>query len=1245
MRILAIRGENLASLEGRFGLEFEEAPLSRAGLFAITGPTGAGKSTILDALCLALFDAVPRLVGAGGERIGTGAEDEALRLGAGDVRHVLRRGAGEGWAEVDFVGADGRRYRARWAVRRARGRPDGRFQPQEMSLEDLETGQRLGGTRTETKAAIEEKVGLTFDQFRRSVLLAQGDFAAFLRAKPDERAALLERVTGTELYGLVSQAAHERAREERARLETLRARLGEIRVLADDERAAREEARAEAERRVAAARVAVEEARRAVEWHGARARLAAAVAEAQEELARAEVARAKAEPLRRELAEAEEAWTLAPLVAERDRSAAEEREAAEAVKAEEERRAELEARAAGAAAADEAAARTLADAEAEEERLRPEIDRAVELDTRLGAARERLAGARAAAERAEARHAAAAEDRARLEEEKKRTAEALGAVDAWREEHAWVGPVAQGWARWERDLGRYAELAGRAGELADAVRRAEAAAETARADEAARRSAWEAAREAQARAEERLGAAGAAAEGLDPEAVGGEIEALGERLGALERLAGLAERAAREAADEAAAVEAQARADREVKARDEALSALDAELTRSRAALEEAERALEGLRAALGLEEHRARLRPGEPCPLCGATEHPWAEGGAPATGALEAQAERVGELRAAQEDLVSRRSQAAAEREAWARKGAEAAEAAARHRAALEALRAPWAEGRARAGDPRVPEAPEVPGAAEAVGRIADEVRGRLTALRAEARRIQGLLAEREAARKAWDGARSAAEAAKAAWEAARGRAEEAVREFEALRAEGERVAREAEELLAGMEAAFARWPGWPEDLRDDPEGFGRDARGQVEAWRGKEAERARLAEALAAAGPRIEAAEGLLAARAEELARARDEEAQARAEVERLEGERAGVLGGRPVDEVRRELQARLARARKAREAAAADRERAVRELAQAGERVNGARERLGGARAARERAEKALADALAARGVPEERVRELLARGEAWVRQTRQALQDLDTALARARSVVEDRKKALQNHEAAGAPALGPDEAAAALEGAEAERRALEEERGRILAELRADDEARARRAELGPEIAAQEDRVRVWGGLAEVIGSHDGKKFRSFAQSLTLEVLLGHANHHLRDLAPRYRLGRVPGQDLALQVVDRHLGDEVRSVQSLSGGESFLVSLALALGLSSLASRQVQVESLFVDEGFGSLDPHTLDTVLEVLEALQASGRRIGVISHVPGMAERIGTRVEVLPDGTGRSRVRVVGAGG
>ena len=217
-----------------------------------------------------------------------------------------------------------------------------------------------------------------------------------------------------------------------------------------------------------------------------------------------------------------------------------------------------------------------------------------------------------------------------------------------------------------------------------------------------------------------------------------------------------------------------------------------------------------------------------------------------------------------------------------------------------------------------------------------------------------------------------------------------------------------------------------------------------------------------------------------------------------------------------------------------------------------------------------------------------------------------------------------------------------AEAQLQAAQAARAAADETWSERRAAIDRDDRARAAGARLQARLTAHDALAEPWLQLAQCIGSASGKEFRKYAQSLTLELLLEQANDHLRRLHPRYRLARIAGTDLDILVIDGDLGDEARTVRSLSGGEGFLVSLALALGLSSLSARDVRVESLFIDEGFGTLDARSLDKALSVLDSLQSEGRQVGIISHVGGLAERIGVRVSVQPLGGGRSAVEVIG---
>lgn len=190
------------------------------------------------------------------------------------------------------------------------------------------------------------------------------------------------------------------------------------------------------------------------------------------------------------------------------------------------------------------------------------------------------------------------------------------------------------------------------------------------------------------------------------------------------------------------------------------------------------------------------------------------------------------------------------------------------------------------------------------------------------------------------------------------------------------------------------------------------------------------------------------------------------------------------------------------------------------------------------------------------------------------------------------------------------------------------------------LRTQTENKAKVSGLQEELNVRRTESERWAKLNELAGSADGAKFRRIAQGYTLDILLNYANVQLRELTRRYRLERVP-ETLALQVIDRDMCDEVRTVHSLSGGESFLVSLALALGLSSLSSNRMRVESLFIDEGFGSLDAETLRVAMDALESLRTQGRKIGVISHVQEMTERIPVRICVNRAGNGRSFLEVL----
>jgi exonuclease SbcC len=190
------------------------------------------------------------------------------------------------------------------------------------------------------------------------------------------------------------------------------------------------------------------------------------------------------------------------------------------------------------------------------------------------------------------------------------------------------------------------------------------------------------------------------------------------------------------------------------------------------------------------------------------------------------------------------------------------------------------------------------------------------------------------------------------------------------------------------------------------------------------------------------------------------------------------------------------------------------------------------------------------------------------------------------------------------------------------------------------LKNDIDAAMKYVSIAAEIENQQKEFNRWNQLCTLIGSADGKKFSRFAQGLTLARLTELANRHLQKLSDRYTILKSAEKDLELQIVDHYQADVVRPMTTLSGGESFLVSLSLALGLSDLAGRKVQIRSLFIDEGFGTLDSDTLDIAISALENLQASGKMIGIISHVEALKDRIGAQIEVRKQTGGYSKIRL-----
>ncbi|MDR1335553.1 MAG: AAA family ATPase [Tannerella sp.] len=1025
MKILAIRGSNLASLEAEFELDFTAGPLASAGIFAITGPTGSGKSTILDALCLALFDHTPRLNQADSAREGVIPDVGDTTLSQRDSRTVLRRGAAEGFAEVDFLSIRGERFRATWSVRRAGNKSSGALRPCTLRLVNLLTKEEVQGQKKELLTAISELIGFTFEQFTRSVLLAQGDFAMFLKAGRQEKAALLERLTGIEIYSRISMTVYEKSKQAEYDYTLLQQKIQDVELLTDEQATAMEEERKTLSETAGTLKETVDALTAKLKWLEQDELLCRHVGEADKSLTEIRQAIEAAAPRYAGMEQLDRAQEIRDVyhALQNARKRLDEHTAGLAGKQREQESVSVLLK--QAVEACEQLEKEQQTGREERETARPEIIRARSMDVRLTALK---SGAEEAGKERNAARAAVQKTEASLlalSKDIETTEAALRKYEQWFEKssaHQAMAPKI------------------------DLI--------VALLDEAQLTQRDRDGHEAQLKVCQTL------------------LEAKNEEIRKLER-----ERAQ-----------------------------LDAALPAEVAAL-------------------RAGLTEGEPCPVCGSLHHP---------------CRGLGGEQTLKEEELNRNKRL-------------------------------------------------VSGKIEKAAAVVDTQKTLSTHLSA-------LL---ENARKRLD------------------------------------------DLFAKLDAHLATLPAWQTQFREGVlQARLRQFAGQWETFTREQAAAQQTA-IRQAATLKNEQNNLLEATRLTEEKRKKQEDALAA--LTHLQRERATVLAGKPADEVERrhaEQEKTLAGNLKA----AAERRQAVlaRQEALKGAVVQIRDEiaRLSGECAAKQQQVEAWTAAEGA--VSMEQLAGVLSKDAAWITAEKQYLNRLKEQLAATQATLDERRKNLAAHHAL---PLQPQAGETALLLAEVRSsRTDESERLRKrLTEIEVifgkHEENRKRIRMYGKELGEKRLLAENWKKLNALLGSADGLKFKAIAQGYTLDALLTYANRHLHELAPRYRLQRIP-DTLSLQVADLDMLGEIRTVHSLSGGESFLISLALALGLSSLSSSRMKVESLFIDEGFATLDAETLSIAMDVLERLQTQGRKIGVISHVPEMTERIATQVRVIKMANGKSRVAV-----
>jgi exonuclease SbcC len=1242
MKIVAIRGKNLASLEGEFSVEFEQAPLARAGLFAITGPTGAGKSTILDALCLALFDEMPRLPAGQGVLVGRADEDDSSRIKNNDVRSILRRGAADGYAEVEFVGCDNQRYLAHWEVRRARNSASGRLLAQVMTLTAIANNQLIGRTKSEVRQAIQERLGLSFEQFRRSVLLAQGDFASFLKADAKQRSELLERMTGTEIYGLLSKAAHARSAHEENEMKRLELRMGDFLPMSAEARISLEDQFKTAQIGQAQLDQSRLDIKRVIDWYERLAQLKVAESDATAKVATTDQVVIDASDRRKEFELIQLVQPSRAMLERMDQSNNELIDSEKTLVTARTEELQTAKRVSELLQSVETEKARLTKQENELALIEPDLREARVLDTQLSGALAEQESCKQIAIDAKKKADSAAIKLADSVTQNQIIEKALAESTQWLQANQHNAELANQWQRWDQELTNLVE-ADRARQRATSELTAlesslllvQPQLDTATAQQTELNAAF-------SDAEKRIVILEAQAKAIPLTALQQDREGLQTRQNGLRTLLALHNNAVDVNKQLDSVVTDQARNFAESVRLQADIQRLNGHLIARKSALAEVERSHHLFMSARKADviSLRDELLTDMPCPVCGSTEHPWVSGEPVLDILLDDMISRVQTLQVEVSNVTCVLTRLEVEQSITKILIDKCDSNKTELSKVLENHIAQWNLACVVERLSNDVLANELNKQLQAKMKDVDLELTNIAEQESQAHRLQTTLQEKQQELRQFRLVLTTTVENIASLTLQLQKLnhdhEQQTRELARAVSERKQIVDKLTPVLIGVENCQRKLEGDVPSLRQTCDQI-------VMQWRQKTQQRDESSNGLATQQALLAAASTEATHMLESSNNAQSTLLGVQAKLTDLQVQRKTLLAGRAADQVETELKTAITSVSSALKIAQTHLVTANEQLAVNRKTIQHQQDEHEKRIAAKAQAENGVNAALVKYEMSLDRLRQLLVHDETWLRSEQAELSKIQTQLLEAKAIYAALQQQRLDHEVDNQPALSVEDASAQLAETETLYQTAQDKIAEIKASLKQDDDKQSQGIALRAELETQKDKWQLWASLKDLIGSQDGSKFRTFAQSLTLDALLGYANRHLEELARRYLLQRVPGSDLELQVIDQEMGDEVRSVHSLSGGESFLISLALALGLASLSSSRTQVESLFIDEGFGSLDPATLDIAIASLDALQSLGRKVGVISHVPAMVERIGVQVRVGVHGGGKSSVTTVGA--
>jgi len=1073
MKILNLRFKNLNSLSGGWSIDFTNPEYVSNGIFAITGSTGAGKSTILDAICLALYGRTPRL--------------KSINKSGNEI---MSRQTGECFAEVTFETQAGQ-FRCHWSQHKARKKANGNLVDSKHEISDAVSGRILESKKRDVANAIESRTGMDFDRFTRSMLLAQGGFAAFLQAAPDERAPILEQITGTEIYSEISKRVHNRQRDEHGKLELLQAEITGIVILRDEDEATLNQelfCKQKIEKELGFENDALG---KSILWLTGIDAIESELSEIDKELDALsnnlkafEIDRAR---LQKALKAAELDIEFIALSSKRQQQKLE----LETLKKSEtqlpDQEKKLGLKETDLQNAEEAVIRVKGKQKSELELIK----KVRAFDLRISEKQFALKTAESDFRKIKTELSGNKNRRQKIKFNQNTADKELSIVNDYLSANA-------------HDAALITELTG----INEQIKN--------------------------------LGAAGTNISGIKAQVSKLKKES---KINAVLHL--------KQQALCSSFKEKHDIAKKQVSQTKCSISELlgDRLLREYMAEHNGLLREMACLRKIASLEDERSKLEDDKPCPLCGSLRHPFAEGNVPEIDETE---KKINEL----SGLI--------------RKTEHLERGLKKHES--------------------------------------KENQAALTLTEAEKQLVQTQYKKNESQ-------------------------SNVLRSEKELQSAAGKYAELKSKVISKLE------PFGVKDISDENlDSISEFLAVRQKNWQYHQKQKAEIENQTNELASEIKSLDAIMQTLSKTLKEKQGVLDIHKKDIDELTSERNSLYGQKNPDTEEARLEGFVAKAEKA--------EKEVRNsLDQIRQRLNDLKTRIAVLKEntamrkpelySLETSFKTICEKAGFEDEPTFISYRLPVDEKNKLSQRAKALDNKQSDIATRKKDRETRLFQETDKKITEAPLDDlKNEQAAILKSI----KKLGEEIGAIKQKLSDNTDAKAKHQQKLVLIKAQKTECTRWNALHSLIGSADGKKYRNFAQGLTFELMVSHANRQLEKMTDRYLLVRDDEQPLELNVVDNYQAGEIRSTKNLSGGESFIVSLSLALGLSKMASRKVRVDSLFLDEGFGSLDEDALETALETLSGLQQDGKLIGIISHVPALKERISTQITVQAVSGGKSTI-------